>query len=134
MPRKAQLGLAALIAVLLFTVLALAIRATPAWVQQPGTPNDVGTMTDALFGPFVIPFEVLGILLTAVMIGALVTARPLTVHGDEETSLVHPNLTPADVPAAPVLPPVPSVPAPAVPPAVAPDASGAPPADMEGTP
>ncbi|HUR62571.1 MAG TPA: NADH-quinone oxidoreductase subunit J [Candidatus Thermoplasmatota archaeon] len=99
--RKVQVALAALVALLLFLVLALAIRATPAWPQQPGTPNDYGALADVLFGPLVIPFEVLGILLTAAMIGALVTARPLTVHGTEESSLVHPNL--AETPVA-VLP------------------------------
>jgi hypothetical protein len=93
--RKSQVAIAALIALLLFAVIALAIRATPAWTQQPGAPNDLTSVTDALFGPQVIPFEVLGILLTAVMVGALVTARPLTVHGSEETSLVHPNLSQA---------------------------------------
>ena len=118
MSRKVQLAVAALIAILLFAVLALAIRATPAWTQEAGTPNDVGSIADALFGPLVIPFEVLGILLTAVMIGALVTARPLTVHGNEESSIVHPNL--AETP-APVLPagdaPAPAMPAPPMPPA-----------------
>jgi len=91
--RGIQVWLAAIVAIVLFAVLALAIRATPAWIEQAGTPNDVESITDALFGPQVIPFEVLGVLLTAVMIGALVTARPLTVHGSEETSLVHPNLS-----------------------------------------
>jgi hypothetical protein len=119
--RKVQVAIAALIALLLFAVLALAIKVTPAWVQQPGTPNDVGAMTDSLFDAQVIPFEVLGILLTAVMIGALVTARPLTVHGNEETSLVHPNLSQEPAPAAPAD-------APAAP------ASPAPPLAAEGTP
>jgi hypothetical protein len=128
MSRKLQVALAALVAVLLFAVLALAIRGTPGWVQQPGTPNDTGAITDALFGPQVIPFEVLGILLTAVMIGALVTARPLTVHGSEETSLVHPNLSeaPAPMPAADA-PPVPAVPAADAPPVPAVPAAAAPP-------
>jgi hypothetical protein len=95
--RKVQVAVAALIALILFLVLILAIRATPAWAQQPGTPNDYTNLTDALFGPQVIPFEVLGILLTAVMIGALVTARPLTVHGSEESSMTHPNLSESPV-------------------------------------
>jgi hypothetical protein len=119
MNRKAQVATAALVALLLFAVLLLAIRATPAWAQEAGTPNDVGSITDALFGPQVIPFEVLGILLTAVMIGALVTARPLTVHGNEETSIVHPNTADAPAhpaPAAPAAPDAP-IPAPAAPPA-----------------
>jgi hypothetical protein len=109
-PRKVQVLLAAVVALLLFAVLAMAIRATPAWTQQPGAPNDYESLTDALFGPQVIPFEVLGVLLTAVMIGALVTARPLTVHGSEESGQTHPNLSPTPVavlPETPLVPPTP---------------------------
>ncbi|MCA1818905.1 MAG: hypothetical protein ABR562_08760 [Thermoplasmatota archaeon] len=81
--------------------------------------NDLASVTDALFGAQVIPFEVLGVLLTAVMIGALVTARPLTVHGSEESSLVHPNLSETTLPATdPVLPP-PVIEAPSLPSAAA---------------
>jgi hypothetical protein len=125
MSRKVQVALAGLVALLLFSVLALAIRGTPAWPQEAGTPNDTGAIADALFGPQVIPFEVLGVLLTAVMIGALVTARPLTVHGDEETSLVHPNLAATVPDTAPAVSDVmPSdVPAPSLPAAAAPEAA-----------
>ncbi|HEX2066210.1 MAG TPA: NADH-quinone oxidoreductase subunit J [Candidatus Thermoplasmatota archaeon] len=94
--RKVQLALAAALALLLFAVLALAIHGTPAWRETAATPAGVEAIADALFGPLVIPFEVLGVLLTAVMVGALVIARPLTVHGSEETSLVHPNLAPPE--------------------------------------
>jgi hypothetical protein len=45
--------------------------------------NDQTTMVDALFGGQVIAFEVLGILLTAAMIGALVIARPLEAPADD---------------------------------------------------
>lgn len=98
--RKVQVVLAATLALALFAVLALAIHATPAWRESAAAPADVDAIADALFGPLVIPFEVLGVLLTAVMIGALVIARPLTVHGSEETSLVHPNLSPPEGPSA----------------------------------
>ncbi len=91
-------------ALAILAVLLLGIRGTPAWSGATATPestesaNNMDNLVDALFGPQVIPFEVLGVLLTAVMIGALVIARPLTVTGNEESSLVHPNLAPATTP------------------------------------
>jgi hypothetical protein len=111
MTRKTQLLVAALVALAILSVMVLAIRATPDW-RQAGTDgsdsaNDMTGITDALFGPQVIPFEVLGVLLTAIMIGALVTARPLTVHGSEESSIVHPNLAPEAAPEAPAMPGIP---------------------------
>jgi hypothetical protein len=100
--RRTQLLLSALVAVAIFAILVLSLRATQPWTAPGATAtdanvakaNDLDNLVDALFGPQVIPFEVLGVLLTAVMIGALVIARPLTVTGTEETSLVHPNLAP----------------------------------------
>ncbi|MEK6985725.1 MAG: NADH-quinone oxidoreductase subunit J [Candidatus Thermoplasmatota archaeon] len=109
MNRRIQLALAALVALGILLVLLLSIRATAPWADTAATEattgraNDMAALTDALFGPEVIAFEVLGVLLTAVMIGALVIARPLTVTGTEESSLVHPNLT-VVAPAAPVEP------------------------------
>ncbi len=106
MNRRVHLALAALLALGVLLVLLLSIRATAPWADAAATDasvqaaNNVPSLTDALFGPQVIPFEVLGVLLTAVMFGALVIARPLTVMADEETSLVHPNLAPASEPAA----------------------------------
>lgn len=46
--------------------------------------NDLGTVVASLFGPNAVAFEVLGVLLTAVMIGALVLARPLAAPADED--------------------------------------------------
>ncbi|MFO1533141.1 MAG: NADH-quinone oxidoreductase subunit J [Thermoplasmatota archaeon] len=46
--------------------------------------NDLDRVMDALFGAQAIPLEVLGILLTAVMIGALVLARPMQAPPDAE--------------------------------------------------
>jgi hypothetical protein len=46
--------------------------------------NDLDNVVTALFGPIVLPFLILGVLLTAVMVGALVLARPLRAKPDEE--------------------------------------------------
>lgn len=46
--------------------------------------NELSGLTDSLFGPDVIAFEVLGVLLTAAMIGALVIARPLDAVEDKD--------------------------------------------------
>jgi hypothetical protein len=54
-----------------------------AFEGQPAAANDLTGVTDSLFGYDVIAFEVLGILLTAAMIGALVIARPLEAQTDE---------------------------------------------------
>lgn len=45
--------------------------------------NDQGPLVDTMFKPQVLALEVLGILLTAAMIGALVIARPLEAAADE---------------------------------------------------
>lgn len=78
-----------LVAALLFGLLmSLVAQAAGAWApaHADGTAvaNDVGAVVDALFGAQVIPFEVLGVLLTAVLIGALVIARPLGVPPDSD--------------------------------------------------
>ncbi len=110
MNRRVHLALAAVVALGILLVLLLGIQATKPWTSAAATDasvakaNDLTNVTDALFGPLVIPFEALGVLLTAVMIGALVIARPLTVTGTEESSLVHPNLAPAPMPSAAVDP------------------------------
>ena len=62
--------------------------------------NALEPMVDALFADQLLPFEVLGVLLTAVMFGALVIARPIQSKPGEETIHVHPNVPDAP-PAAP---------------------------------
>lgn len=54
-----------------------------AQATAPEQANERASVVDTLFGPQVIAFEILGILLTAAMIGALVIARPLGVAPDE---------------------------------------------------
>lgn len=90
-PRRRTLLIGATVALLLFAVMGLIISTTEPWqaknagnATDAGTQaNDLGGITDSLFGPDVLAFEVLGILLTAAMIGALVIARPLDALSDE---------------------------------------------------
>jgi NADH:ubiquinone oxidoreductase subunit 6 (subunit J) len=76
------------VAVLILGLLLGVVANTTAW-NVAGTDanqtqaNDLTRVVDALFGPQVIPFEVLGVLLTAAMIGALVIARPLGAAPDK---------------------------------------------------
>ena len=86
--RTKTLLLGALAASVLFLVMLLHIQDTAPWQAKNATnattdANDLTGLTDSLFGPNVIAFEVLGVLLTAAMIGALVIARPLDAPTDE---------------------------------------------------
>ncbi|MHB1260702.1 MAG: NADH-quinone oxidoreductase subunit J family protein [Thermoplasmatota archaeon] len=80
----------AVVSLALFATMALIVRGTEPWQGDTSTEadsaqaNDVQGVVDSLFGPNVIGFEVLGILLTAIMIGALVIARPLDAQSDSE--------------------------------------------------
>jgi hypothetical protein len=74
----------------LFVLMALVVVGTQPWQGDSGNEtsiqqaNDTQGVVDSLFGPNVIGFEVLGILLTAIMIGALVIARPLDAQSDAD--------------------------------------------------
>lgn len=69
-----------------------AVAATTPWMGM-GAPEAIGPagapieeadlLADLLFGHYVLAFEILGVLLTAAMIGALVIARPLGQEPDE---------------------------------------------------
>ena len=90
-PRRRTLLVGALVAGVLFLGMAFIVAGTAPWQarsapEADGRPaaNDLDAVTGALFGPDVIAFEVLGILLTAAMIGALVIARPLDAQSDSE--------------------------------------------------
>ena len=80
----------AAVSLLLFGVMAVIVAGTEPWQQDTADEaastqaNDTQAVVDSLFGPNVIGFEVLGILLTAVMIGALVIARPLDAQSDAD--------------------------------------------------
>lgn len=89
MNRRMTFFLGAVVAVAIFATMGLTVSKTQPW-QQPGNAtaqqqaNDTDGLVGALFGPFVVPFEILGILLTAAMIGALVIARPMDAMQDSE--------------------------------------------------
>lgn len=78
----------AMLSLVLFGVMAAVVGSVAAWAVDSGdgiaAANDIQAVVDSLFGPNVIGFEVLGILLTAIMIGALVIARPLDAQSDSE--------------------------------------------------
>jgi hypothetical protein len=80
----------AAVSLALFAVMAIIVAGTDPWQGDnadeaaSARANDVQAVVDSLFGPNVIGFEVLGVLLTAVMIGALVIARPLDARSDAE--------------------------------------------------
>jgi hypothetical protein len=89
-PRSRTVLLGAAVSIVLFAVMALIVADTAPWQGDNGNEtasaqaNDVQAVVDSLFGPNVIGFEILGVLLTAIMIGALVIARPLDAPSDEE--------------------------------------------------
>jgi hypothetical protein len=90
-PRSRTVLIGAGVSLLLFLVMGLIVANTDPWQADNGSAsanntaqaNDLTGVTGSLFGPDVIAFEVLGILLTAAMIGALVIARPLDAPTDE---------------------------------------------------
>ena len=88
MNRKLQLAFGAAVALVLFALMGTIIAGVEPWEAEATdaditAANDQGALADTLFGPQVLALEVLGILLTAAMIGALVIARPLDAVDDE---------------------------------------------------
>ncbi len=79
MQRRWQVLGAAIVAAAIFAAMALSIRDTAPWQADgaDGGAGDLDALVTGLFDTHVIALEVLGILLTAAMIGALVIARPL---------------------------------------------------------
>lgn len=72
-------------AFLLFIVMAAGILSTQPWLETPlGGAEDMDAIANDLFSDHLIAFEVLGVLLTAAMIGALVIARPLVTGMDSD--------------------------------------------------
>ena len=87
-PRRKTMLIGAGTAVVLFAFMGYIVSTTDPWqsgaaANSTTDANDLAGVTGSLFGPNVIAFEVLGILLTAAMIGALVIARPLDAPSDE---------------------------------------------------
>lgn len=73
---------------IIFAVMAIAIQGTAPWAAEgAGLVAGAGQLepiTRGLFHEHVFALEVLGVLLTAAMIGALVIARPLGAAPDED--------------------------------------------------
>ena len=87
---------AAVVAIAIFAVMYASIRDTAPW-QEAGAESGAGgldELTIGLFDTHVIALEILGVLLTAAMIGALVIARPLGAAPDD-ANYAHP--TPEEV-------------------------------------
>lgn len=53
-------------------------------IQQVGTPTDTNTLADGLLGRFVIPFEVVGFVLLAALVGGITLARRDLTPAEEE--------------------------------------------------
>jgi NADH:ubiquinone oxidoreductase subunit 6 (subunit J) len=58
----------------LFAVIAFAVAETVPWYRPVGGGEDAQGVADALFTRYVVAFEVLGILLTAALLGAMYLA------------------------------------------------------------
>jgi len=75
--REEKRSVAAIVGVLLFSVMAMALLDT--WgddrlvIDQPQTAQEV---SDAIFSQYIVPFEAVSVLLLAALIGAIVVARP----------------------------------------------------------
>ena len=74
----------AFLAGVIFSAIIVAIFTTD-WPLSSETPPDSTTnlLADALFNRFVLPFEVVSVLLLAAMIGAIVIARPKEGDGND---------------------------------------------------
>ena len=68
-------------------VIALAALGTPGWrTEAPpmgGSEHQLDGLVQGLFRDHLLAFEMLGVLLTAAMVGALVVARPMNAAPDE---------------------------------------------------
>jgi hypothetical protein len=89
MNRRTTLLLGAVVALAIFAVMGLTVSKTQPWAQAGNATaqqqaNDTDGLVQALFGRLVVPFEILGVLLTAAMIGALVIARPMEAVQDAD--------------------------------------------------
>ena len=89
MNRRMTILVGAVVAVAIFAVMGITVSKTQPWAESASPAaqekaNDTGGIVDALFGRLVVPFEVLGVLLTAAMIGALVIARPMEAMQDAD--------------------------------------------------
>jgi NADH-quinone oxidoreductase subunit J len=80
--RNEQWWIAALVVFLAFVVLVVVVLQVDwpiANEQALASPNvSIGQLGEALLGPYVVPFEVVSVLLLAALIGAIILARETT--------------------------------------------------------
>lgn len=91
LPRRAHIGLAVVVAVGFFAFMAAGITQVGWGESSDADADNFADLVAAIFDKHVLAFEVLGILLTAAMIGAMVVARPL---GTVEDRTNYPNRQP----------------------------------------
>lgn len=73
------------LAVAILGLLVAAVQSPAPWQEEgAGGAEDFGTLAEGIFSEHVLALEVLGVLLTAAMIGAMVLARPLGLPTDQE--------------------------------------------------
>lgn len=78
MTPRTQTAFGLVISLVIFFAIAMAVADTAAWQEtMVGGAEDVDAIVVDLFEQHVVAFEILGVLLTAAMIGALVIARPM---------------------------------------------------------
>ncbi|HED04596.1 MAG TPA: NADH-quinone oxidoreductase subunit J [Candidatus Fraserbacteria bacterium] len=74
LPRPAALGRLALLLLGLAAALAAIVTTVP-WQAVPQGQESYGQLAQAIFGPYLLPFELLSLLLLAALVGAVVLAR-----------------------------------------------------------
>lgn len=82
LPRKTHVALATAVAAAFFVFMVIGINANTWGASSDADADDFTGLVDALFSDHVLALEVLGILLTAALIGAMVIARPLNTVDD----------------------------------------------------
>ena len=74
LPRSVYIGRLALLLLGLAAALAAIVTTAP-WQAVPQGQESYGQLAQAIFGPYLLPFELLSLLLLAALIGAVVLAR-----------------------------------------------------------
>ncbi len=83
--RRNKLMVTGLLMLVLYAVIDASIRATAPWQSRGAAGTEsLDAVVVGLFDTHVLAFEILGVLLTAAMIGAMVIARPLGGRPDSE--------------------------------------------------
>jgi len=90
MNRMQQVLLGTAVAGIIFLLMAMSIQEATPWNRAPiGNAESVPGITEGAFTTHLMAFEVLGVLLTAAMVGALVIARPFHQSVDDAVKASH---------------------------------------------